>query len=672
MRPGLERSVAAEAPEPVAQVGDPAQRPLGAGALHDEVAGEAAVGAAVPVLVVEVGRRRVGRLVPGPRRGPGSRAPAGCGRPGRARRRAPPPRRARRPPGSAGSARRPSGRSRRWWRRTSRRAGRAWRPGGSRRHRRRPCPGRGRRRGPRGPGPGRRSSRPAPAARAGRRRRRPAPSPRRRRPRSAPAPGTTARRRRWTTSARSPSRRAGRTAGTGRRSPTRRSTPSRWSGRGGRAACSAAAARCPGARRRAASRPGVGHLEAVPAQRGEQVGAGVGVEVGASRSRRTSSASSSSSRGRAPRGGRGPSRSVSSGSWTSTRHGTPAYVISAAASAPADSAATSSPSRVASAEAAIAASWRASSRSARRCSAVSSALKRAGSVGSPAAAGPSSASSPASSRASTAGARRSRRWHSRRSWQRATRTPAASSGGYQRAVSSQTHRGRVRGLALTDVRRQVGERRAPARRRPRSPARGRPGRRERWTRAMGTLAHTTDGRRGCRAGRSAPCGRPTTARSSTTPTSRPKRFVIEKRVIDTIRHTPKGATIRIAVYSFDRMPVADALVARTGAGCEVQMLLNDHQDTAAMKGVRAAIGTNRHAKNFIYKCFEGCRGTAERVQQPALEVVHVHPGREVDRRDGPRLGQPDAQRRPAPVERRLLHVRQPRAVHAVHRPGSRT
>ena len=31
------------------------------------------------------------------------------------------------------------------------------------------------------------------------------------------------------------------------------------------------------------------------------------------------------------------------------------------------------------------------------------------------------------------------------------------------------------------------------------------------------------------------------------------RFKIERRIIDTIRHTPKGETIRIAVYSFDRM-----------------------------------------------------------------------------------------------------------------------
>ena len=78
----------------------------------------------------------------------------------------------------------------------------------------------------------------------------------------------------------------------------------------------------------------------------------------------------------AARAGRSAARS-----WTSTRHGTPAYVISAATSAPADSAATSSPSRADSGDAATAASWRASSTSARRCSAASSALKSVGSVG---------------------------------------------------------------------------------------------------------------------------------------------------------------------------------------------------------------------------------------------------------------------------------------------------
>ena len=89
------------------------------------------------------------------------------------------------------------------------------------------------------------------------------------------------------------------------------------------------------------------------------------------------------------------------------------------------------------------------------------------------------------------------------------------------------------------------------------------------------------------------------------------RFKIERRIIDTIRHTPKGETIRIAVYSFDRMPVADALIAAHKRGVKIQMLLNDHQDTHAMKRVRAVLGTNRFAKNFIYKCKQGCRTIAD-------------------------------------------------------------
>ena len=37
------------------------------------------------------------------------------------------------------------------------------------------------------------------------------------------------------------------------------------------------------------------------------------------------------------------------------------------------------------------------------------------------------------------------------------------------------------------------------------------------------------------------------------------------------------------------------------------MLLNDHQDTKAMKMVRGYLGTNVKKKDFIYKCHSGCR-----------------------------------------------------------------
>ncbi|GAA5122051.1 hypothetical protein GCM10023339_39810 [Alloalcanivorax gelatiniphagus] len=94
------------------------------------------------------------------------------------------------------------------------------------------------------------------------------------------------------------------------------------------------------------------------------------------------------------------------------------------------------------------------------------------------------------------------------------------------------------------------------------------------------------------------------------PHLREGHYRIERRVIETIRHTPKGSTIRIAVYSFDRLQVADALIAAARRGVKVQMLLNDHWDTPAMKRIRAVIGTDRRRSSFIYKCKKSCRGTA--------------------------------------------------------------
>ncbi len=89
-------------------------------------------------------------------------------------------------------------------------------------------------------------------------------------------------------------------------------------------------------------------------------------------------------------------------------------------------------------------------------------------------------------------------------------------------------------------------------------------------------------------------------------------FTIERKIIRTIRHTPKGSTIRIAVYSFDRMPVAKALIAAHRRGVDVQMLLNDHQYTKAMRAVRREIGAKRRADSFIYRCKAGCRSAENR------------------------------------------------------------
>jgi phosphatidylserine/phosphatidylglycerophosphate/cardiolipin synthase-like enzyme len=86
------------------------------------------------------------------------------------------------------------------------------------------------------------------------------------------------------------------------------------------------------------------------------------------------------------------------------------------------------------------------------------------------------------------------------------------------------------------------------------------------------------------------------------------RYRIERQVVHAIDATQRKETIRIALYSFDRMGVARALLAARARGVHVQLLLNDHQDTRAMKVLRHRLGTDRSKPNFIYKCHSSCRG----------------------------------------------------------------
>lgn len=89
------------------------------------------------------------------------------------------------------------------------------------------------------------------------------------------------------------------------------------------------------------------------------------------------------------------------------------------------------------------------------------------------------------------------------------------------------------------------------------------------------------------------------------------KYAIERQVIAAINHARKGSYIRIAIYSFDRMPPAQALIRAHRRGVHVQILLNDHWNTKAQKAMRAVLGTNRQAKSFIYSCKQGCRTIAD-------------------------------------------------------------
>lgn len=91
--------------------------------------------------------------------------------------------------------------------------------------------------------------------------------------------------------------------------------------------------------------------------------------------------------------------------------------------------------------------------------------------------------------------------------------------------------------------------------------------------------------------------------------STPQKYRIERHVLDAIKHTKKGERIRIAAYSLDRMPYADALIAAKKRGVKVQVLLNDHPAirAAPQAKMRKYLGTDRTKKSFVWRCRAGCR-----------------------------------------------------------------
>jgi phosphatidylserine/phosphatidylglycerophosphate/cardiolipin synthase-like enzyme len=96
------------------------------------------------------------------------------------------------------------------------------------------------------------------------------------------------------------------------------------------------------------------------------------------------------------------------------------------------------------------------------------------------------------------------------------------------------------------------------------------------------------------------------------PRSKPEtQFRIERQVLSAIRHSKKGSRIWMSMFSFDRFPVADALIAARKRGVQVQVLINDHEMTPAQRKLRGFLGTNRKKKNFAAQCYKGCRSNGD-------------------------------------------------------------
>jgi phosphatidylserine/phosphatidylglycerophosphate/cardiolipin synthase-like enzyme len=107
------------------------------------------------------------------------------------------------------------------------------------------------------------------------------------------------------------------------------------------------------------------------------------------------------------------------------------------------------------------------------------------------------------------------------------------------------------------------------------------------------------------------------------------QYRIERQIVAAIRHAKPKSHIRIAVYSFDRVNVAKALIKAHRRGVYVQVLHNDHQYTKAMKMLKKALGTHRGKKSWDYTCKTGCRSVQGVLHDKIYLFEHTGGARDV-------------------------------------------
>jgi hypothetical protein len=85
---------------------------------------------------------------------------------------------------------------------------------------------------------------------------------------------------------------------------------------------------------------------------------------------------------------------------------------------------------------------------------------------------------------------------------------------------------------------------------------------------------------------------------------------IVQALVDNIRHTPRGATIRIVAYSFSLFEVSNPLIAADRRGVHVQVIVDGRHshEFEATKALERALGTDRRRDSFIVLTNGSSRG----------------------------------------------------------------
>jgi hypothetical protein len=88
---------------------------------------------------------------------------------------------------------------------------------------------------------------------------------------------------------------------------------------------------------------------------------------------------------------------------------------------------------------------------------------------------------------------------------------------------------------------------------------------------------------------------------------RAKQQAILRQVLAAVRHTRRGSTIQMAVYSFDRSDLAHALRKAHRRGVRVQIIVNRAVMSGVSRALRKRLGRNPNRPSFLVACPGACR-----------------------------------------------------------------
>jgi phosphatidylserine/phosphatidylglycerophosphate/cardiolipin synthase-like enzyme len=104
-----------------------------------------------------------------------------------------------------------------------------------------------------------------------------------------------------------------------------------------------------------------------------------------------------------------------------------------------------------------------------------------------------------------------------------------------------------------------------------------------------------------------------------------------RALVDDIRHTPRGATIRIVAYSFSISQVSEPLIAADRRGVHVQVIVDGLHSHAfeATQAVVQALGSDRTSGSFIVLTDRSARGTVSHSHQKSWSFSRTGSSRHV-------------------------------------------